>query len=94
MSYCPVCNKEADGSHGYFCSVDCAVHYADAHVDEKRQVKRKLGIEIFPRASGEERIFKCKPWKLSAEAEAHIKEIEDNQRRAWRKIMTGDFWLD
>jgi hypothetical protein len=38
--------------------------------------------------------FKSEPWKLSEKARAAIEEIEAQQRRSWREIMTGNFWLD
>jgi hypothetical protein len=36
--------------------------------------------------------FKCEPWKLSPEAEARIKEIENNHRRALRELQ--NYWFD
>jgi hypothetical protein len=39
-------------------------------------------------------IVKREPWKLSEKARATIEGIEAHQRRSWREVMHGDFWLD
>lgn len=54
---------------------------------------KPLGILIFPKIA-DAPTFKREPWTLSDKARAAIEEIEAQQRRSWREIMTGNFWLD
>jgi len=49
-------------------------------------------IDLTARFSKGAVTFKGEPWKLSPKAEARIKAIEDNHRRALREMQ--NYWFD